>query len=294
MKPNFGLFNASGGNIKILIAGLAIIIVTNVVALAGVAYNRSGQAEAQIELTERELAMPYQYYGMFKENTGLGLRIQCRLEDNSYYGYGNCTGIPKWFNLEKLIELGFKLQPLEDKGAGRYAWEKELPRKAYIVLEYGAPTWQRALASAEQELNAQRQLLDNNPNKEEFKKRVKAARDKLEGEQRYYSRLFAIDVGSDKTKLRKRYPDGSRYLIMQALIKPSWYGNGKGKDGEWKGRITQLLINTINVPLEHRAVFELLKPDQNNRNQNQGTPRYKVSLAFGKRGEPWVIGVEDL
>jgi hypothetical protein len=294
VKPNFSLFNASGGNIKILIAGLAIVIATNVIALTCVAYNRSGQAEAQIELTERELAMPYRYYGMFKENTGLGLRIQCRLEGNNYYGYGNCNGIAKWFNREKLIELGFKFQPLQDESAGRYAWEKELPRKAYIVLEYDGAAYQRALASAEQELNAQQQLLDNNPDKEEFKKRVKAAKDKLEGEQLYFSRLFAIDAGSDKTKLRNTYPDSSRYLIMQALIKPSWYGNGKGKDGEWKGRITELLINTINVPLEHRVVFELLKADQNNQNQNQGTPRYKVSLAFGKRGEPWVIGVEDL
>ena len=294
MKLDFSLFNASRGNTKILIAGLAIIIVTNVVALAGVAYNRSGQPGTQIELTERELAMPYRYYGMFKENTGLGLRIKCRLEGDSYYGYGNCNGIPKWFDREKLVELGFKLQPLQDKDAGRYAWEKKLPHKAYIVLEHDGAAHQRALVKAEQELNAQLQLLGDNPNKEEFEKRVKAAKDKLEGEQGYFSRLFAIDAGSDKTKLRKRYPASSHYLIMQALIKPSWYGNGKGKNGEWKGRITKLLINTINVPLEHRAVFELLEPDQINRNQDQVTPRYKVSLAFGKRSEPWVIDVEEL
>ncbi len=48
-------------NTKILIAGLGIIIATNVIALAGVAYNRPGQPEATIELTERELAMPYRY-----------------------------------------------------------------------------------------------------------------------------------------------------------------------------------------------------------------------------------------
>ena len=69
MKLNFSLFNASSGNTKILIAGLAIIIATNVVALAGVAYNRSGNPEAQIELTERELAMPHRYR-MNKENRG--------------------------------------------------------------------------------------------------------------------------------------------------------------------------------------------------------------------------------
>jgi hypothetical protein len=97
MKLDFKL-----NNIRILIAGLAIIIATNVVALAVVAYNRSGQPEAMIELTERELAMPYRY-GRFKENTGLGLRIKCRLESDSYYGYGNCNGIPKWFTREKLV-----------------------------------------------------------------------------------------------------------------------------------------------------------------------------------------------
>jgi hypothetical protein len=282
-------------NTKILIAGLGIIIATNVVALAGVAYNRAGEPEATIELTERELAMPYRYR-MLKENTGLGLRIKCRLEGDSYYGYGNCNGMPKWFSREKLIELGFKLQPLEEKESWRrhYAIEKELPRKAWIVLEYDGTAYQKALAKAEQELNAQQQLLDNNPGKEEFEKRVKAARDKLEGEQLYFSRLFVIDAGPDKTKLRKNYPDNSRYLIMQATVRPTWSGNGKGKDGEWKGRITRLLVNTINVPLEHRAIFEPLEDDQVSRNQNKLTPRYQVSLAFGKRGEPWVIGVKDL
>jgi len=278
-------------NTKILIAGLGIIIATNLIALAGVAYNRSGQPEAVIELTERELAMPYRY-GMFKENTGLGLRIKCRLEGNSYYGYGNCNGLPKWFNREKLIELGFELEPLQDKSTGRYALEKELPRKTWLVLEYDGAAYHRALVKAEQALNAQQQLLDNNPNKEEFNKRVKKAKKILEGERLYYSRLFAIDVGAHKTRLRDSYPDTNRYLIMQALIKPIWRGNGK--DGEWKGRITQLLINTINVPLEHRAVFELLEDRQNNRNRGKLLPRYKVTFAFGRRGEPWVVGVEKI
>jgi len=280
-------------NIKILIAGLAIIIATNVIALAGVAYNRSGEPESTIELTERELAMPYRYR-MLKENTGLGLQIKCRLEANNYYGYGNCYGMPEWFSREKLIELGFKLQPLEGQGDWHYAIEKELPRKAFIVLEYDGAAYQKALAKAEQELDAQLQLLDNNPDKEEFGNRVKAARDRLKGEQLYFSRLFAIDAGPDKTQLRKAYPDNSRHLIVQATVRPGWSGNGKGKEGEWKGRITRLLVNTINVPLEHRAIFEPLEDDQVSRSQNKLTPRYQVSLAFGKRGEPWVIGVEGL
>lgn len=86
--------------------------------------------------------------------SGLGLRIKCRLECDTYYVYGNCTVTSKWFNREKLMELGFKLQPLRDKGARRFAKDKELPRQVYIVLEYDGAAHQGALAKAEQELNA--------------------------------------------------------------------------------------------------------------------------------------------
>ena len=281
-------------NIKILIAGLAIVVVTNVVALVGVAYNRAGEPEAVIELTERELAMPYRY-GMGKENTGLGLRIRCRIaSEHEYYGYGRCSGTPKWFTREKLIELGFKLKLRQEDGAGRHAWKKELPREAYLVLEYDGALYQRAVASAEKELNAQQQLLKNNPNKEEFTKRVKAAEDRLQAEQHYQSRLFAIDAGMDKSALRRLYSDSSRYLIMQALIRPTWRRSDKEKEGKWEGWITGLLVETINIPLEHRAVFESLEYAQHSRNRNEQPPRYEVSLAFGKRTEPWVIAVGAL
>jgi hypothetical protein len=281
-------------NIKVLIAGLAIIVVTNVVALVGVAYNRAGEPEAEIELTERELAMPYRY-GMGKENTGLGLRIRCRIaRENEHYGYGRCSGTPEWFTREKLIELGFKLQLREEAGTAHQVWKKELPRKAYLVLEYDGALYQRAVASAEEELNAQQQLLKNNPNKEEFTKRVNAARDRLKAEQHYHSRLFAIDAGMDETALRRLYDDSSRYLIMQALIKPIWRRSDTEKEGKWEGWITGLLVGTINIPLEHRSVFEPLEDTQHNRNRTEQPPRYEVSLALGKRTEPWVIAVGAL
>lgn len=63
-----------------LIAGLALILIANVYVLAGVAYNRSGDAAAALELTERELRIQR----MKKENTGLFLRLMWN--GNDYYG----------------------------------------------------------------------------------------------------------------------------------------------------------------------------------------------------------------
>ena len=96
-------------NVKILIAGLSIIIVTNVIALGGVAYNRSGEPDALVELTERELDIAYRY-GLERENTGLRLNINCRVEtlqDDYAYANNNCWGNPVWLDQQKLIELGF-------------------------------------------------------------------------------------------------------------------------------------------------------------------------------------------
>jgi hypothetical protein len=81
---------------------------------------------------------------------------------------------------------------------------------------------------------------------------------------------------------------------MQALIKPIWRRSDEEQEGKWEGWITGLLVGTINIPLEHRAVFEPLEDAQHGRNRNEQPPRYEVSLALGKRTEPWVIAVGAL
>jgi hypothetical protein len=276
---------------KVLIAGLSIIIVTNVVALGGVAYNRSGQPEALLELTERELGIGYRY-GLERDNTGLSLSINCRLEilENDYgYGNSNCWGEPRWLSQEKLVELGFEFENY-DKDLNYRDHERVLPKDVYLVLEYDGATYQRVLRSKEQILREEQTLQDNNPDNPEFDERVEQASKNLLSEQNFNSRLFAIDAGLDKTALRKTYADNSRYILVKASIKPAWRFNDDQRTRV--GRINDLLIEQINVPLEHRAVFNPVEKAASRRNRNTDGPRYQVQVAFGKRLEPWVVRVE--
>ncbi|MEW5756095.1 MAG: DUF4824 family protein [Pseudomonadota bacterium] len=279
-------------NTKILIAGAAIIIATNAIALIGVAYNRSGEPDAIVDLTERELGMPYDY-GFDEENSGLALRINCRVENNAnndYYNSYSCFGIPNWLNEEKLIQLGFDLN--QDTTEDPYEYRnRQLPQKVYIVMEYNGPAHQRAIDYRQQELAKEQALLANNPDNEEFKERVKDATAKLEAEQHYNGRLFVIDAGLDKDQLRRQYAEPGRYVIMQALIRPNW--TTIDKQAKWVGHITELLIDQINIPYQHRSVFTEVEGDTVNRSQNQH-PRYQVRVAFGKRNEPWVLGAEKI
>ncbi len=278
---------------KILIAGLLIIVLTNFVALAGVAYNRSGDPESVIELTERELSFPF-YYQFNHENTGLSLNINCRLEvDSAYYSYmSRCVGRPSWFNDEKLRTLGFDISELQDKSNSYSLSEKYLSRQAYIVLEYDGDTYQRVLAKAEQALNDERQLQASNTGNAEFQRRVEEAEKRFRREQQANSRLFAIDVGMDESALRSQYPDTSRYIILAALVKPVW--GSRDKKYQLNGMISDMLIDSVHIPLQHRSLFETFQ-DQSTRRSREGVdPRYKIKLAFGKRAEPWVMAVSPL
>ena len=279
---------------KILIAGLCLIVVTNVVALAGVAYNRSGEPDATIELTERELGMPYRYRWT-KENTGLALQIKCRVEDRNqryFFGQTGCRGYPDWLNQTKLAELGFNIKP-ELETLKQYArYKRALARDVYLVLEYNGPAYLRALSHKQDVLNEAQALLANNPDTEEFKERFRKARENLELEQHSNSSLFAIDAGQDKTALRNAYPDNSRYIILKASIRPSW--RSEKTNHEWTGFISSLLINKINIPLAHRAIFAPIEDQEYRTKRGKNPPRYKVRIAFGKRSEPWVMGVEAL
>jgi len=61
-----------------LLAGLGLIALTNAIALSGVVYNRSGDPEATLRLTQRELRTPYRWYGN-RENSGLALSLVWRV-----------------------------------------------------------------------------------------------------------------------------------------------------------------------------------------------------------------------
>jgi len=79
---------------------------------------------------------------------------------------------------------------------------------------------------------------------------------------------------------------------MKASVKPAWHFDNNRRI--WSGRISDLLVERINLPLEHRAVLKPIEKAGSRRNRNTDGPRFQVQVAFGKRLEPWVVGVERL
>ena len=276
---------------RLFIFGFALILIVNVIALVGVAVNRSGKPEAVIQITERELSLPYD---MNDENSGLALRLNWsvvpEIKDDIYLFYSH-WGSPVWFNAQKLTELGFIIGettcPNEDS-----KWKEPLPKDAFIVLEYDGDAYQEALQRAEMFLKKAEAALKANEKDKELQDRFKRAKDNLEEELTSASRLFAIDAGLDAGKLRQRYPDRSMFIIMRAIVELECRSDKNKR--KVAGRIADIRIDKINVPLSYRKLFDSIEAQDKSKKPGQKSPRYKVEVVYGSRFEPWIQRIEKL
>lgn len=256
-----------------LVAGSVIIAATNLVALAGAAYNRSGTPESTLQLSERELRVPSSR-GFEGENSGIALDIRWRVlgrePDEARAGrpyYPLSVGPPEWLDSGKLAELGFDVASVEDATGTRSRYVRQLPREVLLVLELDGPAYQEMLARAEA-----------------YAERADSGRDRLAREKREGSRLFVVDAGLDVEKLRRKYPSRSRYAIVRGTIRP-WVVSRDGHSS-LTGRVRGLSVMRINVPFAFRAPFERR---MDRRSRGRVDEPFTVTVAFGRRLEPWIV-----
>jgi len=272
----------------LFVMGFVLLLASNAMVLAGVAFNRGGAPEAVISVTQRELRMPYRLH---KENSGLALRLvwrcESRLKDATHY---TRTGSPKWFDEKKLKELGFEVE----KAAGQKPYpvrhREPVAREVFIVLENDGETFERALMSAETAVEKAQEALSADPSDKKLKGRLKSAMERLKRERARESRLFAVNAGLDAGLLRERYTDRSRFIIAKGRVE-SRYGYGKKKRSP-AGHISRLSIERINVPLKFRRDLDSLPAVKKPGTGSSGAVSYSIELAYGSRFEPWIRSVQ--
>lgn len=274
---------------KTFVAGLAIILVVNVVALGGVAYNRSGDPESILHLSQRELQVPYEW-GNGAENSGVAVSIMWRvLTDetenlfDSFNPYWSSGGSPAWLDKGKLAVLGFAVDQLSANDDVPYS--RQQSKEMFLVLELDGPEYQKALERTTQYAAHVEQVNIANIGNKDAAERIKSAKEQLEREQRDNSRLFVIDAGLDAVPLRAKYPDLAHYAVVRGKVRPQPIF--RQKERHIGGYITSLSISEINVPVEFRQGLKL--PVRRTwMDHNNSTGSFEAEVAFGKRLEPWI------
>jgi len=277
-----------------LALGGAIIVVANAVALGGVAWNRSGEPESRLALSQRELAKTAEWRA-HHEDSGLALSLKWRIpragqeayEKNGYWSYG---GSPSWLDERRLAELGFDVERAKAQGAGQQPYLRKSEREVLVVLELAGAAWEQALEGARRNLADKQAALAAEPDAEQAIRAEKQARDWLEREERHNSRLFAIDAGTDLAGLRAQYPDRSRYMILTAHLR--LHRSANGDEVVLGGYLNTRAGHRINVPHALRGTFSAARvAEVYEVYEASGAAPFGVVLAVGRRLEPWIESV---
>jgi len=281
---------------------VGLVLLTNVWVLAGVVYNRTGEAEATVVLTERELPKARQS----RENTGLFLRLEWSMP--GFQKPGRFDPKPGWFNRDKLEALGFRIDlPVLASKAYDY-YRHQLPRPAYIVLEMEGDAWEDWKRSALQHLQTLKADLAQATDEKEIKTLERQV-DDMKRRLLTQSRLFAVDAGADPEALRVQYPDRNRYIIAQAIVRIQVAYVYRENDRERRervpvlnGYIQKVSVNTLHLPHLYRDRFLKLTSkaryisfsSPREAMKKIPAPRYAVTLHYGKRYEPWIAELKAL
>jgi hypothetical protein len=270
-----------------LLVGLALIAVTNAIALGGVAFNRSGEPESVLTLTERELQV-INWSWPDNDNSSIDLRLQWRVKEaySQDHDYGHWSN--DWLSEEQLRSLGFDTSlPAETYEA--VDRRREPSKKVFFALEYDGPAYQEALEQRRKRVEYLTQLAARNA--EDATERLKGARKVLADEQESASRLFIVDASLDADELRERYPDRTRYAILHGRLRTHVTGE-IGKRRVAAGP-PELDIEQIRVPHSYRTFVEPLR-DRTRYTYNDNPPRFSTTLKVGRRLEPWIVSMQGI
>lgn len=278
---------------SILLLGLGLILISNAVTLAGAAYNRSGEPESSLALSERELR-PAGDWGLNRENSGMTVALRWRTLPQDKAGarsydaiYENYGSEPRWLDQNKLVALGFDTTPRP--ASLEYRPYSILAKPVLLVLELNGPAYEEALVRARERAAKAEALHVVNPTVKDLEAKAKTARDQQEREEHRSSRLFIVDAGLDADALRAQYPDRGRYAIVRGQVQPHW---NKRADNtfELAGSVTGTRFEKINVPFAfHRPLAAVVRHGEEGDSLELAPGA--ITVSFGHRLEPWIVAV---
>jgi hypothetical protein len=267
---------------RTLVIGVAIILIVNAIALGGAAYNRSGSPDSTLHLSQRELSLPWR---SDDENSGMALslkwRVPAQVDANavatslgSYFAYGHD---PAWLDAAKLKSLGFDVTLAKPEVEVRQDYRPLPRREVLLVLELDGPAYRQSLE------RMQRLVATS------AKAPSPDAKTALRREAQEDSRLFIVDAGLDAQDLRAKYPDRSHYAIVRGTVRPQW--TDVGAQRHLSGMIDQLSADTMHVPIDFRPFFVTKAGRAYSNTGAENSLPFTADVAFGKRFEPWIVGV---
>ena len=244
----------------------ALVLLLGVGSLLGAAaWNRGGEPQF-IELTERELELPWSWEnGRDDDDAELRLtfRWQLRAEPQD---------ARVWLSDVTLRALGFGTGVPAGAPEAEQVYGRSLPRIAWVAFEYDGPAWR---------------MIEQ--------RRAMTSPERHGAEPTAASRLVPIDAGLDPAVLRRRHATATT-VVMPAIVHMRYAMDPAQGPSVW-GWVPRLVANDVSVPHHLRERLRgVTRPVRATVANADGeapvpAPRYSVRLGVGRLGAVWI---EDL
>jgi hypothetical protein len=244
----------------------ALVLLTGVGSLLGAAaWNRGGEPQF-IELTERELELPWTWEnGRDDDDAELRLAFRWQLRSEP-------QDARVWLSDVTLRALGFGTAVPVGAPDAAQVYGRSLPRIAWIAFEYDGPAWR---------------LIEQ--------RRAMAAPERYAADPAAESRLVPIDAGLDPAVLRRRHAARTT-VVMPAIVHMRYAMDPAQGPSVWAW-VPELVSNDVSVPYHLRERLRGVRQHGGRESSNAGgaaaapMPRYDVRLGVGRLGAVWI---EDL
>jgi hypothetical protein len=232
-----------------------------------------------MELTEREI----RHYPHGNDDSSLTLLLQWQ-NPAAEYSYPPVPAATGFFDRAKLQEMGFDLSvPPESKQAERF-YRGQRSREVFVALEYDGAAWQQWLKDREASIVTEvRYGPQISPD------------DRMRIVRETESRLVAVDVGLDPARLREKFSDRKKVMILPGRARAVLDAGPK----LLRGAIAAISIDNINVAQTFRPQLENQNFSTNWRTEANGKlvidpPAFAATIRVGSHYEPWVAAVRTL
>jgi hypothetical protein len=253
---------------------VGIVLVANGLALAIVARNASGMADAVVTLTEREARL----VATDAENTAMLLAWQ--------WDGRVSQARPAGFTAAQLTSLGFACSVAPGSPAARqhYQAPTTLPRPAFVAVAI--------LPDAPPDAP----LRPDQVPPERARAAAGGALSRSEEERQRASRLSILDVGLDAAALRRAYPDRHAVFITRGLVRLEFVPANADGAAHLEGRVVSVEPATCWVPRQWQPRLAALAGSSREASSLplDHEPRYQVVVRYGRDLLPTLVDVRPL
>lgn len=274
---------------RTILIGLSIacVLLVNIAILGKVFFNRS-QVVSKLQLSERELQLPY-YYGFHKEDSSRRVSLTWATLNSEPVSLNANTW--NWsYNKQLLLSeahfASFQFPSCAQKNTQRHK------KAAWVLVEFNGQSYSDYVARAEQYfalVQAQQEPpLDSALALKELQEQRQDAANLLASAKNTDSRLFVIDAAADKALLEvalqaRPHTDSSRLVILPADIQASYLRCSSSETEPTRITINNLAVESLYVA---KDIAEDFPSGEAATEKNK--IRFIAEISYGRLYEPWI------